>query len=70
MQRVRVWDLPSQEPITPLEIVEDLTSTLVDTTITYIGAFKIVRLKHYLLRYGWIFLAIGCLGLMLASLAI
>ena len=68
MERVRVWDLPGDEQPSPLEAMNELTETIVDTTITYLGAFKIVRIKHYLLHYSWIFLAIGCFGLLLASL--
>ena len=68
--RVRVWDLPAEEANKSFGTLEDITGTLVDTTITFIGAFKIVRLKHYFLRYSWIFLAIGCLCLLLISLAV
>lgn len=64
MQRkVQAWELPGEEQRVQLNLISDLTATLADTTITYIGLFKLVRMRHYLIRYGWIFLAVGCLCL-------
>jgi hypothetical protein len=69
MDRVRVWDLPSEDKPSALDAMSEITETIVDTTITYLGAFKVVRIKHYLLSHAWILLAIGCFGLLLASIA-